>query len=58
MEGADWLPGQQRQIVRYPAGQVQGHVAVAFTNASMVPPGNIRTTINSRGTKDTTIMVP
>lgn len=26
MEGADWFPGQQRQIVRYPAGQVQGHV--------------------------------
>ena len=34
------------------------HTAVAFTNASMVPPGNIRTTINSRGAKDTTIMVP
>src|ERR1700754_1553303 len=26
MEGAAWFPGQQRQIVRYPAGQVQGHV--------------------------------
>ena len=26
MEGAEWFPGQQRQIVRYPAGQVQGHV--------------------------------
>src|SRR6202042_1292884 len=26
MEGADWFPGQRRQIVRYPAGQVQGHV--------------------------------
>ena len=26
MEGADWFPGQQREIVRYPAGQVQGHV--------------------------------
>jgi acyl carrier protein len=25
-EGAEWFPGQQRQIVRYPAGQVQGHV--------------------------------
>src|SRR6201995_5891583 len=26
MEGAEWFPRQQRQIVRYPAGQVQGHV--------------------------------
>ncbi|WP_025736077.1 acyltransferase PE [Mycobacterium genavense] len=25
-EGAQWFPGQQREIVRYPAGQVQGHV--------------------------------
>jgi hypothetical protein len=39
-------------------GLATGHTAVAFTNASMVPPGNIRTTINARGAKDTTIMVP
>jgi hypothetical protein len=39
-------------------GLATGHTAVAFTNASMVPPGNVRTTINSRGAKDTTIMVP
>jgi hypothetical protein len=39
-------------------GLATGHTAVAFTNASMVPSGNIRTTINSRGAKDTTIMVP
>ena len=39
-------------------GLATGHTAVAFTNASMVPPGNIRTTINSRGANDTTIMVP
>jgi hypothetical protein len=39
-------------------GLATGHTAVAFTNASMVPPGNIRTTINSRGAKDTTILVP
>lgn len=25
-EGAQWFPGQQREIVPYPAGQVQGHV--------------------------------
>jgi diacyltrehalose acyltransferase len=39
-------------------GLATGHTAVAFTNASMVPPQNIRTTVNSRGAKDTTIMVP
>ena len=39
-------------------GLATGHTAVAFTNPSMVPPQNIRTTINSRGAKDTTIMVP
>ncbi|MDD4866470.1 MAG: PE-PPE domain-containing protein [Mycobacterium sp.] len=39
-------------------GLATGHTAVAFTNASMVPPQNIRTTVNSRGAKITTIMVP
>ncbi|OBB86956.1 PE-PPE domain-containing protein [Mycobacterium colombiense] len=39
-------------------GLATGHTAVAFTNPSMVPPQNIRTTTNSRGAKDTTIMVP
>jgi hypothetical protein len=39
-------------------GLATGHTAVAFTNPSMVPPQNIRTTVNSRGAKDTTIMVP
>jgi hypothetical protein len=39
-------------------GLATGHTAVAFTNPSMVPPQNIRTTINSRGAQDTTIMVP
>ncbi|GBE65032.1 PE-PPE domain-containing protein [Mycobacterium sp. MFM001] len=39
-------------------GLATGHTAVAFTNPSMVPPQNIRTTINSRGARDTTIMVP
>src|SRR6201994_3261178 len=39
-------------------GLATGHTAVAFTNASMVPPQNVRTTINSRGAKDVTIMVP
>jgi diacyltrehalose acyltransferase len=39
-------------------GLATGHTAVSFTNRSMVPSQNIRTTINSRGAKDTTIMVP
>lgn len=38
-------------------GLATGHTAVAFTNPSMAPPQNIRTRINSRGAKDTTIMV-
>jgi hypothetical protein len=39
-------------------GLAEGHTPGAFTNPSMVPPQNIRTTINSRGAKDTTIMIP
>ncbi len=39
-------------------GLATGHTAVAFTNASMVPPQNVRTTVNSRGAKITTVMVP
>ena len=40
------------------AGLITGHTAVAFTNPSMVPERNIRTTVNSRGAKTTTYMVP
>lgn len=39
-------------------GLATGHTAVAFTNPSMVPPQNIRTTVNSRGAKTTTYMIP
>ncbi|OBK21789.1 PE-PPE domain-containing protein [Mycobacterium asiaticum] len=39
-------------------GLMTGHTAVAFTNASMVPPQNIRTTVNSRGAKTTTFLIP
>lgn len=39
-------------------GLATGHTAVAFTNPSMVPPQNIRTTINSRGAKTTTYLIP
>lgn len=39
-------------------GLVTGHTAVAFTDPSMVPPQNIRTTVNSRGAKTTTVLIP
>lgn len=39
-------------------GEATGHTAVAFTNPSMVPPQNIRTTVNSRGATTTTYLVP
>lgn len=39
-------------------GLATGHTAVAFTNPSMVPPQNIRTTVNSRGATTTTYLIP
>jgi hypothetical protein len=39
-------------------GLATGHTAVAFTNPSMVPPQNIRTTVNSKGAKTTTYLIP
>lgn len=39
-------------------GLATGHTAVAFTHPGMVPPRNVRTTINSRGARDTTVLVP
>lgn len=40
------------------AGLATGHTAVAFTKPSMVPPQNIRTTVNSRGGTTTTYLIP
>lgn len=40
------------------AGLITGHTAVAFTKPSNVPARNIRTTVNSRGGKTTTFMIP
>jgi len=40
------------------AGLATGHTAVAFTDPSMVPAQNIRTTVNSRGAKTTTYLIP
>jgi hypothetical protein len=39
-------------------GLATGHTAVAFTNPSMVPPQNIRSTVNSRGATATTYLIP
>lgn len=39
-------------------GLVTGHTAVAFTDPSMVPPQNIRTSVNSRGATTTTYLIP
>jgi diacyltrehalose acyltransferase len=39
-------------------GEATGHTAVAFTKPSMVPPQNIRTTVNSKGATTTTYLIP
>ena len=39
-------------------GLATGHTAVAFTDPGMVPPQNIRSTVNSRGATTTTYLIP
>ncbi len=39
-------------------GLATGHTAVAFTNPGMVPPQNIRSTVNSTGATTTTYLIP
>ena len=53
---ADWpdRPDNWMSVANAIVGLATGHTAVAFTNPSMVPPQNIRTTVNSRGAKTTT----
>lgn len=57
---ADWpdRPDNWMSVLNSIAGLATGHTAVAFTNPSMVPPRNIRTTVNSRGGRTTTFMIP
>ncbi|MDG4663082.1 acyltransferase PE [Mycobacterium sp. 236(2023)] len=57
---ADWpdRPDNWLSVANAIVGLATGHTAVAFTNPSMVPPQNVRTTVNSRGGKTTTIMIP
>lgn len=57
---ADWpdRPDNWLSVLNAVVGLATGHTAVAFTNPSMVPPQNIRTTVNSRGAKTTTYLIP
>jgi hypothetical protein len=57
---ADWpdRPDNWIALANAVVGLATGHTAVAFTDPGMVPPQNIRTTVNSRGAKTTTYMIP
>jgi hypothetical protein len=57
---ADWpeRPDNWMSLANAIVGLATGHTAVAFTNPSMVPPQNIRTTVNSKGATTTTYMIP
>ena len=57
---ADWpdRPDNWMSLANAVVGLATGHTAVAFTNPSMVPPQNIRTTVNSKGATTTTFMIP
>lgn len=57
---ADWpdRPDHWISVANAIVGLATGHTAVAFTDPSMVPSQNIRTTVNSRGAKTTTYLIP
>jgi diacyltrehalose acyltransferase len=58
---ADWpdRPDNWLSVANAIVGLATGHTAVAFTKPDMVKdPRNIRTTVNSRGAKTTTYMIP
>ena len=57
---ADWpdRPDNWMSLLNAVVGLATGHTAVAFTNPSNVPPQNIATTVNSRGAKTTTYLIP
>ena len=57
---ADWpdRPDNWMSLLNAIAGLATGHTAVAFTSPSNVPARNIRTTVNSRGGRTTTFMIP
>ncbi|WP_280825756.1 acyltransferase PE [Mycobacterium sp. OTB74] len=57
---ADWpdRPDNLMALLNAVVGLATGHTAVAFTNPSNVPPQNVVTTVNSRGAKTTTYLIP
>jgi hypothetical protein len=57
---ADWPDRSDNwmSVANAVVGLATGHTAVAFTKPSMVPPQNIRTTVNSKGAKTTTYFIP
>ena len=57
---ADWpdRPDNWMSVLNAILGLATGHTAVAFTSPSNVPARNIVTTVNSRGGKTTTFMIP
>jgi hypothetical protein len=57
---ADWPDRSDNwmSVANSIVGLATGHTAVAFTDPSMVPPQNIRTTVNSKGAKTTTYLIP
>ncbi len=57
---ADWpdRPDNLMALLNAVVGLATGHTAVAFTSPKNVPPQNIITTVNSRGAKTTTYLVP
>jgi hypothetical protein len=57
---ADWpdRPDNWMSLANAIVGLATGHTAVAFTNPRMVPQQNIRTTVNSKGAKTTTYLIP
>ncbi|MEN4474068.1 acyltransferase PE [Mycolicibacterium cosmeticum] len=57
---ADWPQRQDNfiSVANAIVGLATGHTAVAFTSPKNVPPQNIVTTVNSRGAKTTTYLIP
>ncbi|MGD9621713.1 MAG: acyltransferase PE [Mycolicibacterium sp.] len=57
---ADWpdRPDNWMSVANAIVGLATGHTAVAFTDPSMVPPQNIRTTVNTRGARTTMYLIP
>lgn len=57
---ADWpdRPDNWISVANSIVGLATGHTAIAFTDPGNLPPGNVRTTVNSRGAATTTFLIP